>query len=139
MKHYTLYIYRTLLLFALLSVGGTGEAWGQWGQNDISETVTPDNEIEEIVYVFPDQPKDIILQRQGGNNGNDGTPGETNNNIDNLDGYVRWYSKIGTGNNGIIGLTRKSRNNHQLTQYSNGHAWTRESSDGASPSAACWI
>ena len=140
MKHYTLYIYRTLLLFALLSVGGTGEAWGQWGQNNISETVTPDNEIEEIVYVFPDQPKDIILQRQGGNNGNDGTPGETNNNIDNLDGYIRWYSKIGTGSNGITGLTRKSNNNnHQLKQYSNGFAWTRESSDGASPSAACWI
>lgn len=137
MKRYTLYIYRTLLLLALMSVGGTGEAWGQ----NIAEDVTPDNEIEEIVYVLPEQPKDIILQRQGGNNNNDGTPGETNNNIDNLDGYIRWYSKIGTnGNNGVTGLTRKSNNrNHRLTEYSNGYAWTRESSDGASPSAACWI
>lgn len=140
MKHYTLYLYRTLLLFALLSVSGTGEAWGQWGNGDIIETVTPNSEIEEIVYVLPYQPKDIILQRQGGNNNNEGTPDEKNNNIDNLDGYIRWYSKIGTGNNGVIGLTRKSyENNHQLTRYSNGYAWTREGNTGASPSAACWI
>lgn len=33
MKHDTLYIYRTLLLFALLSLGSTGDAWGQIAEN----------------------------------------------------------------------------------------------------------
>lgn len=58
MKHYTLYIYRTLLLLALLSVGGAGEAWGQ----QTPPEKPTDNEIKNLLRDFSGQDASSFMQ-----------------------------------------------------------------------------
>lgn len=143
MKHYTLYnIYKAtrslLLATGLLLAGGVA-----WGQGMITE-LTPDNEVIEDLYVSPGVPKIIQFQVQGGM---EGTNTNVNDNTDNIDGYIRWYTVIG-GRKGIWGLTPPDKSNNTvqgnnpklLTPYSNGYAWYRtDFTKTASSDAACWI
>lgn len=120
MRHYTLYIYRIAIACLLLA------AWVNpaMGQGTIQNgTLEPDNVVEEVLYVNPDEQKSIVLQEFS-------SPG-----TENLDGYIRWYSTVGTtGSPGIIGLTRKvETQNSSLEEYTNGYAWTRTSVNADNP------
>ena len=63
-KHYTLYnIGKLLILSCVLLLGGTEVAMGQIQD----EGITPDNTIEEILYVVPNQNIEVRTQDDGDN------------------------------------------------------------------------
>ena len=65
-KHYTLYnIGKLLILSCVLLLGGTEVAMGQIQD----EGITPDNTIEEILYVVPNQNIEVRTQDDGDNTG----------------------------------------------------------------------
>ena len=114
-KHYTLYnIGKLLILSCVLLLGGTEVAMGQIQD----EGITPDNTIEEILYVVPNQNIEVRTQDDGDNTG--------------MYGYIRWSVEDANGNKTINGIS-----NDNLTKYTNGLATTSTGTTGSAGYVTC--
>lgn len=114
-KHYTLYnIGKLLILSCVLLLGGTEVAMGQIQD----EGIIPDNTIEEILYVVPNQDIEVRTQDDDDNTG--------------MYGYIRWSVEDTGGNKTTTGIS-----NRNLTEYTNGLAFTSSSTTGSAGYVTC--
>ena len=92
-----------------------------WGQDSSNLPTIEDDGVSvrhtttETLYVVEGQEGTLVLQESG-------------NVQDNIDGYIRWYTRTKDGKDGTDGLEKvvDDPTTTELTKYDNGYAWTSD-------------